>query len=125
LQARAQSRGVVILAIGASALAADLQLRADDDQWVGLGDGHGVATGRRVTVGLGGRRMPQPRRATMWLPNAHGQMSVLSGTELRHQMRAGLDWFVTGECAGDKTRWDAFDSGIPVGVVEEGDRLPA
>jgi hypothetical protein len=125
LQARAQSRGVVILTIGASALAADLQLRADDDQWVGLGDGHGVATGRRVIVELGGRRMPQARRATMWLPNAHGQMSVLGRAELRHQVLAGGDRRVAGHFADGQAAGDALDHCVPIGVVEEGDRLPA
>ena len=60
LQARAQSRGVVMLTVGVPALGADLQLTADDGQWVGLGDGYGVASGRRVLVELGGRRMPRP-----------------------------------------------------------------
>jgi hypothetical protein len=76
LQARAQSRGVVMLTIGVPALSADLQLTTDDGQWVGLGDGHGVATGRRVLVELGGRRMPRPRRATMWLPDTRGDLAV-------------------------------------------------
>jgi len=72
LQARAQSRGVVMLTIGVPALGADLRVTADDDQWFGLGNGHGVATGRRVTVEVGGRRMPRARQATMWLPDADG-----------------------------------------------------
>ncbi|MEO7370966.1 MAG: hypothetical protein ABIZ69_08895, partial [Ilumatobacteraceae bacterium] len=66
LQARAQSRGVVLLTVGVPALGADLQVKADDDRWGGLGSGHGVATGRRVSVEVGGRRMPRPRRAAMW-----------------------------------------------------------
>jgi len=76
LQARAQSRGVVMLTVGVPALGADLQLTTDDGQWVGLGDGHGVATGRRVLVELGGRRMPRPRRATMWLPDGDGEIAI-------------------------------------------------
>ncbi len=75
LQARAQSRGVVMLTVGVPAFGADLQLTADDDQWVGLGDGHGVASGRRVLVELSGRRMPRTRRATMWLPDANGRIA--------------------------------------------------
>ena len=77
LQARAQSRGVVMLTVGVPALGADLQLTADNDQWVGLGQGHGVATGRRVLVELGGRRMPRPRRTTVWLPDANGALAAL------------------------------------------------
>jgi hypothetical protein len=76
LQARAQSRGVVMLTVGVPALGADLQLTTDDARWIGLGDGHGVATGRRVLVELGGRRMPRSRRATMWLPDADGAIAT-------------------------------------------------
>jgi hypothetical protein len=80
LQARAQSRGVVMLTIGVPALRADLRLTADDDQWVGLGNGHGVACGRRVVVEIGGRRMPRSRRATMWLPDANGGIATAQAT---------------------------------------------
>ncbi len=129
LQARAQSRGAVMLTVGVPALGADLQLTADDGQWVGLGDGHGVASGRRVLVELGGRRMPRPRRATMWLPDVNGHMSpaasVLSRPELRHQVVTGGDRCVPGRVTGSETTWDALDHGIPIGIVEEGDRLPA
>jgi HAD-hyrolase-like len=76
LQARAQTRGVVMLTMGVPALGADLQLTAADDRWRGLGDGHGVATGRRVLVEVAGRRMPRPRRATMWLPDANGAIAT-------------------------------------------------
>jgi hypothetical protein len=76
LQARAQSRGVVMLTVGVPALGADLQLTSDDGRWTGLGDGHGVATGRRVLVELGGRRMPKARRTTVWLPDSEGSMAT-------------------------------------------------
>lgn len=103
LQARVQSRGVVMLTVGVPALGADLQLTADHDQWVGLGEGHGVATGRKVDVELAGRRVPRQERTTMWLPDAFGQLaralpgdSVLGRPELRHQMLAGGDRRVAG-----------------------------
>ena len=76
LQARAQSRGVVMLTVGVPALGADLQVSADESRWVGLGNGYGIASGRRVDVEVGGRRVPRRRRATMWLPAADG--SILS-----------------------------------------------
>jgi len=72
LQARAQSRGVVMLTVGVPALGADLQVSADESRWVGLGNGYGIASGRRLVVEVGGRRMPRRRRATMWLPAADG-----------------------------------------------------
>jgi hypothetical protein len=127
LQARVQSRGVVVLAVEVPALGADLQLTAEGGNWVGLGNGHGVAAGRRVVVELGGRRMPRPRRVTMWLPDAHGCIgpSVLGRTELRHQVLARSDRRIAGRFAGSETAGDAFDHGVPIGIVEEGDRLPA
>jgi hypothetical protein len=131
LQARVQSRGAVLLTVGVPALGADLQLTAEDDQWVGLGDGYGVAAGRYVLLELGGRRMPLPRRASMWLPDAMGQvasvgdLSVLGRTELRHQVLAGSDRCEAGRFADSEATRNAFDHGVPIGVVEEGDRLPA
>lgn len=83
LQARAQSRGVVMLTVGVPAFGADLRLTADDDQWIGLGNGHGVATGRRVLIELSGRRMPRPRQATVWLPDAEGE---IAGTDTHHTL---------------------------------------
>ena len=79
LQARAQSRGVVMLTVGASALGADLQISAGEGTWTGLGNGHGVASGRRLVVEVGGRRVPRPRRATMWLPDANGSIVGAGG----------------------------------------------
>jgi hypothetical protein len=127
LQARVQSRGAVLLTVGVQALSPDLQLTADHDQWAGLGDGHGVAIGRQVQLELGGRRMPRSRRATVMLPDARGRLarSVLGGAELRHQVLAGGDRCVAGRVPVGETTRDAFDHGVPVGVVEEGDRLPA
>jgi hypothetical protein len=134
LQARAQSRGVVMLTVGVPMFGADLQFTADGDEWVGLGDGHGVASGRRVLVELSGRRMPRARRATMWLPDANGRPvpapsvlshSVLGRTELRHQVVASGDRRVAGQFSGSETARDAFDHSVPIGVVEESDRLPA
>lgn len=84
LQARAQSRGVVMLTVGVPSLGADLRLTADDDHWVGLGNGHGVATGRRVLVELGGRRMPRPRQTTLWLPSADGGIEIVHLPDTRH-----------------------------------------
>src|SRR4051812_23417763 len=72
LQARAQSRGVVMLTVGVPALGADLQVSADESRWVGLGNGYGIASARRLVVEVGGRRVPRRRRATMWLPAADG-----------------------------------------------------
>ena len=79
LQARAQSRGIVMLTVGVPALGADQQISAEEGTWVGLGDGHGVASGRRLVVEVGGRRVQRPRRASMWLPDASGSITDVGG----------------------------------------------
>ncbi len=83
LVARLQSRGAVLLSVvsssdGASgAFGADLRFEATDAVWQGLGDGHGVARGRRANVQLSGRRVPRPRRSEMWLPTADGAVEAV------------------------------------------------
>ncbi len=88
LVARLQSRGAVLLSVcgtslggaslgGASGVfGADLRFEATNAVWQGLGDGHGVARGRRASVQLSGRRVPRPRRAEMWLPTADGAVEA-------------------------------------------------
>jgi hypothetical protein len=84
LVARLQSRGAVLLSVplssalaGAGVFGADLRFEATDAAWQGLGDGHGVARGRRASVQLSGRRVPRPRRAEMWLPTADGAVEAV------------------------------------------------
>ena len=81
LVARLQSRGAVLLSVCAPGVAgvfgADLRFEATDAVWQGLGDGHGVARGRRASVQLTGRRVPRPRRAEMWLPTADGAVEAV------------------------------------------------
>ena len=75
LVARAQARGVVIITIGANAaFAGDLRFDVTQAQWQGLGEGCGVANGRRARVQLSGRRVPRPRHTELWLPTAAGQI---------------------------------------------------
>ena len=83
LVARLQSRGAVLLAaVGAGAVpspfGADLQFDATDVGWQGLGEGHGVARGRRAHVQLSGRRVPRTRSAQLWLPAADGTVESVS-----------------------------------------------
>ncbi len=87
LVARLQSRGAVLLSVvssvvsssdgGSGAFGADLRFEATDAVWQGLGDGHGVARGRRANVQLSGRRVPRPRRSEMWLPTADGAVEAV------------------------------------------------
>ena len=80
LVARVQSRCAVLLCVSAAGpgvFGADLRFEATDAVWQGLGDGHGVARGRRASVQLDGRRVPRPRRAEMWLPTADGAVEAI------------------------------------------------
>jgi len=81
LTARLAARGAVLLlagAAGAGGFVADLMVTADHGCWFGLGDGHGVARGRRATVQVAGRRMPRPRAAELWLPAPGGRVAAAS-----------------------------------------------
>ncbi len=90
LVARLQSRGAVLLSVpfagtsfagtagGTSGVfGADLRFEAVDPVWQGLGNGHGVARGRRASVQLSGRRVPRQRSAEMWLPTADGAVEAV------------------------------------------------
>ncbi|MFT3853125.1 MAG: hypothetical protein QM733_10355 [Ilumatobacteraceae bacterium] len=83
LQSRAQSRGAVLVTVGVlDGFGCDVQLVATRQIWSGLGDGHGVATARRVDVELRGRRVPRPQRAVLWLPDAAGIVRAETGEAL-------------------------------------------
>jgi hypothetical protein len=76
LQSRVQQRGALLVTVGVlDGFGCDLQFAADQPVWEGLGDGHGVATSRRVEVELRGRRMPRPRHSTMFLPDPAGHLA--------------------------------------------------
>ena len=85
LMARLQARGAVAIVVarpgtgqpGAGPFGADLTLHADGTDWAGLGEGHGVARGRRSVVQVAGRRVPRPRRTHLWLPGAEGSVATV------------------------------------------------
>lgn len=90
LVARLQSRGAVMLSVVSTGVVstgvsvgapgvfgADLRFEATEAVWQGLGDGHGVARGRRASVQLSGRRVPRSRRSEMWLPTADGAVEAV------------------------------------------------
>ena len=85
LSARLQQRGAVMFTVAGvggapGPFGADLRFVATDTAWQGLGEGHGVARGRRVSVQLDGRRVPRARRAELWLPTADGAVEAVSFT---------------------------------------------
>jgi hypothetical protein len=74
LAARLRQQGGVLIACGPWPQC-DARLRADESSWLGLGSGHGHLTARMVTVTAQGRGTAvRPRRARLWLPDAHGQV---------------------------------------------------
>lgn len=74
VQARAQVRGAVLIVLGRhDPFSCDLRL-VSRARWEGLGDGHGHLRSREVDLMLEGRRVPRPRRSTVWMPDALGQV---------------------------------------------------
>ena len=81
LQARAQSRGTVLLIVGdPGSVSIDLRLMARSEHWQGIGAGHGHLQRRRVALELDGRRCGRPRRHSLWLPNDHGELADASSS---------------------------------------------
>jgi hypothetical protein len=81
LHARVQSRGAVLVLTGVSAaFTPDLQISSSRAVWSGLGEGHGVATARQVTVEVHGRRAARRRCAALWLPAADGTIEPAEHT---------------------------------------------
>lgn len=73
LQARAQTRGVILVVVGsAGRFTVDVEVRGDGAGWEGLGDGFGRLLRRRVALQASGRRVPRPRRCVTWLPGPQG-----------------------------------------------------
>ena len=76
LQARVRDRRAVLCTVRANGgTEADLTLGTVAVEWDGLEPGAGYLQARRVTVEATGRRAAaRPRRATLWLPDADGNV---------------------------------------------------
>lgn len=110
VQSRLRAREVVMIALDRSGsgggpdrngtISVDTELAATDPQWEGVADGWGRLRGRRVVVTSSGRRVPQPRRASLWLPGADGKVALLSRDEVD---AAAVP--MSGPAAGSRLRW--------------------
>ncbi|MFJ8774630.1 hypothetical protein [Streptomyces microflavus] len=92
LRALMRRSGSVLLAQGGWP-GAEVQLRVVSAGWEGVGRGHGLLHGRRVTVTAGGRgAAARPRRAELWLPGPDGLVGVVEreAAEAPVERRAGL-----------------------------------
>ena len=78
LQARVRERGAVLCTVRASGgTEPDLTLATTVVTWEGLEPGAGCLRARQVTVQATGRRAAaRPRQATLWLPDASGQVRL-------------------------------------------------
>ncbi|MCL6289661.1 hypothetical protein M1212_17410 [Streptomyces sp. 43Y-GA-1] len=82
LRAVMRRSGAVLLAAGRWP-GADVQLRVAPVGWTGVGRGHGLLRGRRVTVTAGGRgAAAAPRSAELWLPGPDGLVGVTDVTDV-------------------------------------------
>ena len=60
----------------------DVMLTTSRPTWHGVADGHGRLEVRRIDVESSGRRIPQPRRATLWLPGPTGALAAAEQPDL-------------------------------------------
>ncbi|MGW0671672.1 hypothetical protein [Streptomyces sp. NPDC002746] len=93
LRALMRRSGSVLLAHGGWP-GAEVQLRVASAGWEGVGRGHGLLRGRRVTVTAGGRgSAARPRQTELWLPGPDGLVGVVerrAEEALVDERRAGL-----------------------------------
>ncbi len=91
LAARAREQGAVVIRVGGERATeavwperSDVGIQVVSARWEGLGDGHGHLRARRVEVEVGGRReAARPRRATLWLPSADGEIEAVAPDPVR------------------------------------------
>lgn len=80
---RLKARGGVLIAVprsgsgAGSCSGADIEISTSDDEWYGIGAGHGRLMARRVTVRSSGRRVPRPVTVDCWLPGPDGRVDVV------------------------------------------------
>jgi hypothetical protein len=80
---RLQARGVVMLAVGRTSpgVSCDIEFSTTSSMWIGVGDGSGHLIGRKVTVRVGGRRIPMPVERDLWLPGPTGRVEIVEQPE--------------------------------------------
>jgi hypothetical protein len=77
VKARMQAREAVLITLGSPGpFSVDVELHASDPHWEGVAAGSGYLRGRRVAVSSSGRRIPRPRRMSLWLPGGDGTVTV-------------------------------------------------
>lgn len=83
LSARLRQRGSTLVVLG-DWPQSEATLRIDASRWQGLGNGHGYLSGREVTAASVGRLgLNRPRRARLWLPDAHSGIRSSDASSVR------------------------------------------
>jgi len=75
LAARMREREAVLLVQGPWPQT-EAMIDVSEPSWSGLGDGHGILSGRELTVTVTSRRSPVPRSNRMLLPDERGQVGA-------------------------------------------------
>ncbi|RCS63220.1 hypothetical protein [Microbacterium sp. JB110] len=88
LEARMRDRGSSLLTLGEWP-GAEGTVSAGEEEWVGIGRGHGLISGRTVTVSLHGRRTPRPRSVRVMLPGPNGRVQAIAPAQARPLERGG------------------------------------
>lgn len=96
LLSRARERGGVIVDVGEVwPEATDVTVDVADQQWHGLGDGHGVLETRTVTVEVSGRRGVRPRQVPLLLPGPDLEPAALDDSFVfPHHAGADIDHLI-------------------------------
>jgi hypothetical protein len=82
IDALLRRHGTVLLAMGHWP-GSVLRLGVSDDTWHGLGDGHGMISGREATITATGRgAITRMRSARVWLPDGRGEIREAGGPAL-------------------------------------------
>ncbi len=96
---RLQARGSVLVTVPPTAVltggtsgsvfgdGVDIEINADGGDWVGIGDGHGRLTARRVEITASGRRVPRPVTLGCWLPGPDGRIDIVQTGHIAHDER--------------------------------------
>lgn len=83
-----RDRGSSLLTLGEWP-GAEGTVSAGEKEWVGIGRGHGLISGRTVTVSLHGRRTPRPRSVRVMLPGPNGRVQAIAPAQARPLERGG------------------------------------
>ena len=79
---RIRERDAVVVSVGDWG-GSDLELRGTSMRWHGIDDGHGHLSARTIDVNITGRRgAARGRRATLWLPDPDGEVSLAHDTKV-------------------------------------------